>query len=52
MSTMNECERTGMVDSERRQREPMRSCRDNATNVCFWHLADIDTEDERVRFWG
>jgi hypothetical protein len=21
------------------------------SNVCYWHLADIDTEDERVCFW-
>ena len=21
-------------------------------NVCLWHLADIDTEDERVCSWG
>jgi hypothetical protein len=21
-------------------------------NVCFWHLADIDADDEHVRFWG
>ena len=21
-------------------------------NVCFWHIADIDADDEHVRFWG
>ena len=20
--------------------------------VCFWHIADIDADDEHVRFWG
>jgi hypothetical protein len=24
----------------------------NATNVRFWHIADIDADDEHVRFWG
>jgi hypothetical protein len=23
-----------------------------ATYVCYWHLADLDTEDERVCSWG
>ena len=25
---------------------PKRRC------VCFWHIADIDADDEHVRFWG
>src|SRR5688572_21196319 len=21
-------------------------------NLCFWHITDIDADDEHVRFWG
>ena len=21
-------------------------------NVCLWHIADIDADEEHVRFWG
>ena len=28
-------------------------CRRGAcVNVCLWHLADIDADDEHVCFWG
>ena len=23
-----------------------------ADDVCLWHIADIDADDEHVRFWG
>ena len=25
---------------------------ERATDVCFWHLADIDADDKHVCFWG